>query len=126
MTSCYESNNSPIKYGDQVDLKQLDLIKISFTIDQTIQQVKLPRYNGTESIEAIDYCHQRFIREATDNEWSAINCFKYFAKIIDGDALLFWNTQVIPHVIDNENYTDSAFKQALQMMISNFGGGSKA
>lgn len=126
MSKQLESNNSPVKYNYELDLKQLDQVKIK--VEE--ETVRLPKYIGNENIEAIDYCHQRFIREANDNNWTVRQQFKFFGKIIDGSALTYWNDQVIPQyaalLTGNRSPRQAQFDDAIEQMLSNFGGGNKA
>jgi hypothetical protein len=117
---------SPVKYESTLKISEMSTYTIKrYSEDNEKIERDCLIFTGNEGLEGFIHVYQRF-----NNACSVFDIvdprerIDLFEKILEDDALLYWNTQI--HFDFSDEITDLEFEAAIKKMRIAFGGGERA
>jgi hypothetical protein len=119
---------SPVKYESTLKISDMSTYTIKRYMDDSEKVEKdCLIFTGNEGLEGFVHAYQRFNNACHVFNFDSVEeKIELFEKILEDDALLYWNTQVRPEISDEEEITEEHFNVAIKKMKTAFGGGEKA
>jgi hypothetical protein len=121
-----DTRESPVKYESTLKISEMSTYAIKRYNEEGDKIEKdCLIFTGSEGLEGFVHVYQRFNNACyvfkIDDVFEKIELFE---KILEDDALMYWNTQIRSDF--NDHVTEEIFNAAVRKMKIAFGGGEKA